>query len=405
MNNAGGGSLKYLPCIFDVIHLLEWSEKMKRIIQIIIFVIIVSIGVAVYAGYTEPIPDNRYNLPYMIILYNDEGKHAHENYRLIYSSVPLVVTELDFYGDETGYMGLRGMVGDEEKFTVHYYIYEKSTGWYEMYYRTSEDRRTVWTCMEIVYTNYSVGLATTTFELEENQSSFFGIDFDYSCFWGDLKLQIGKKEESGTYKILKEWQYPKGSGHVSIPAGEIPQGNKGEYVIIIYEGDTIIQQFPYTMNVEEGPYCEINYPVNGMSYEYFPNVNIRYKDMGRLYIYINGKIYKVIYTKDIEGIEVIDGNDKRFDIGMNTVTVEDSNYKVVATVQFEVLREGPDLGGGIPEYEAESWVKELFNKIMNEYSLFFEYVRGIYGFLPVEIVGLVVIIMMLAVILWFTGRK
>jgi hypothetical protein len=250
-----------------------------------------------------------------------------------------------------------------------------------------------------------LGLATTTLEVEENHSSFFGIDFDYSNFFGDLKLTIGKKQEDSTYKIIKEWQYPKGAGHVSIPATEIPQGNTGEYVITIYEGNTIINQYPYTLNVEEGPYCDINYPVNGQDYDYFPNVNIQYNDMGRLYIYINGEVYKTIQTNDKRGIEVIDGKNGLFDIGSNTVSVKDGNGQVVATVQYMVMREGSDFSGELSEFEAESWVQELFNRIMNEYSMFLTYVKGIYSFLPVEIVGLVAIVIMLAVVLWFTGRK
>ena len=382
---------------------------MKKCIIILLIVVSITLSLSITvnaAAYPEPLPENTYELPYVTILYGEEAEHTFRHYRLIYSSVPLVVYTLDSWEDGTGYMGLEGMVGDDVRFTACEHLYKQSTGWRYTYYSTSYTNATKWACHEIVCVNYSVGLATTTFELEENQSSFFGIDFDYSGFFGDLKIQVGKKEESGTYKIIKEWQYPKGAGHVSIPASEMPQGNKGEYRITIYEGDTIINQYPYTLNVDEkDPYCEINYPVNGQSYDYLPNVNIRYYDMGKLYIYINGEMYKQIQTKDREGIEVIDGKNDLFDIGMNTVSVKDSDGQVVATVQYEVLREGPDPNEEFLEYEPENWVKEIFNKIMDEYSLFFEYVRGIYGFLPVEIVGLVVIIMMLAVVLWFTGRK
>lgn len=368
---------------------------------IIIFLIVVSItltlSVEVYAEYIGTLPPNTYNLPCMVLLIRNETGE----YNVLYTSRPLEVLSLDYYGDGTGYLKLGVLEGDYE---VQYYRKYSGIDWYESLY--SEHSNDYWGAKEILFVNYSLGTAETTFVLEENQSSFFGIDFDYSGFFGDLKIQLGKKEENGTYKIIKEWQYPKGSGSVSIPANEIPQGNKGEYVINIYEGDTIINQYPYTLNVEDkGPYCEINYPVNGQNYNYYPNVNIRYNDMGKLYIYINGEMYKQIYTKDKEGIEVIDGTNKLFDIGLNTVSVKDSNGQVVATVQYMVMREGPDPNEEIPEYEPENWVKEIFNKIMDEYSLFFEYVRGIYGFLPVEIVGLVIIIMMLAVVLWFTGRK
>jgi hypothetical protein len=204
---------------------------------------------------------------------------------------------------------------------------------------------------------------------------------------------------------LKEWQYPSGAGQVSIPAEEIPQGNKGEYIIIIKEGDTVVNQFPYTMDVREDSYCEINYPVNGQDYYYSPNVNIQYSNMGILFIGINGEFYKQIQTKNRKGVEVIEGTNELFDVGPNTVSVKDSNGQVVATVQYMVMREGKDPSIEYPEFEAESWVQELFNRIMNEYSLFFTYVKGMYSFLPVEIVGLVAIAIMLAVVLWFTGRK
>ena len=376
---------------------------------VVLFLIVVSIILllsnTVHAAYAEPLPENIYNLPYIIILHREPGEHSPSgSYILMYKSEPFVVKSVDCYGDGTGYL-LLGVEGDIP-YDVHWfqqkYGYEE---WELKHYEVGQ--ATNWTCTDIVYCNYSLGLAEITFELEENQNSFFGIDFDYSGFWGDLKLQIGKKEEkTGNYKIIKEWQYPKGSGHVSIPADEIPQGNKGEYIIIIYEGDTIIGEYPYKLNVEEGPYCEISYPVNGQSYNYYPNVNIRYKDMGILSIYINGEMYKRIFTEGKEGIEVIEGNSDMFDLGQNTVSVRDYyGGQVVATVQYEVLREGQDEDYELPEFEAESWVQELFNKIMNEYSMFFEYVRGIYAFLPVEILGLVVIIMMLSVILWFTGRK
>lgn len=372
---------------------------------VVLFLIVVSIILllsnTVHAAYAEPLPENKYGLPYMIIIYLRGGHHAgYDAYQVIYTSRPLVVKSLDWFGDDTGVLGIGVLEGT---YDIHLYEQKVGAGWREVYYDKNINGN--WTCTEIVNTNYSLGVVT--FELEENQSSFIGIDFDYSWFFGDLKLQIGKKEkETGQYKIIKEWQYPKGSGHVSIPAEEIPQGNKGEYIIIIYEGDTIIGEYPYKLNVEEGPYCEISYPVNGQSYNYYPNVNIRYKDMGILSIYINGEMYKRIFTEGKEGIEVIEGNSDMFDLGQNTVSVRDYyGGQVVATVQYEVLREGPKPKDEIPEFEAESWVKGIFSKIMNEYSMFFEYVRGIYAFLPVEILGLVVIIMMLSVILWFTGRK
>lgn len=370
---------------------------MKKIILIIIVIIIMLIGVTVYAEYIEPLPDNTHNLPYMIILDRDGG-----NILLAYTSKPFEVASTDWYGDGTGYLQV-GIGGDGCE--AHLYNYKVSTQkWDDLGY--SVVHRGYYVSRDILYINYTLGTAITTFELEENQKSFLGIDFDYSGFWGDLKLQIGKKQEDSTYKIIKEWQYPKGSGHVSIPASEIPQGNKGEYMITIYEGDTIINQYPYTLNVKEKEsYCEINYPVNGQSYNYFPNVNIRYYDMGRLYIYINGEMYKQIQTANREGMEVIEGKNDLFDLGMNTVLVKDSDGQVVATVQYEVMREGADPNVEYSEFEAESWVKELFDRIMNEYSLFFEYVKSIYAFLPVELVGLVGIIMMLSVILWFTGRK
>ena len=373
---------------------------MKKIFIMFLIVIIITLAfsISVYAEYIEPLPENTYNLPYMII--TEQGSE----YVLVYTNKPLMVKSLDYRGDGSGLI-LLGLVDETDTYIGHVYRQELGKqSWISM--GDANEMNTNWLCTDIVYCNYSLGVAITTFELEENQYSFFGIDFDYSGFFGDLKLQIGKKQEGGTYKIIKEWQYPKGSGHVSIPTSEIPQGRTGEYIIKIYEGDTIIQQFPYAMNVKEKePYCEINYPVNGQSYNYYPNVNIRYYDMGRLYIYINGEMYKQIQTKDKEGIEVVSGKVDLFDIGLNTVTVMSSSGQDVATVQYEVLREGLDSDYELPEFEAESWVGELFSRIMNEYSLFFEYVKSMYVFLPVEIVGLVGIIMMLSVILWFTGRK
>lgn len=378
--------------------------KKYLVLLLIVVSIILSLSITVNAEYIEPLPANSHNLPYMLIVHYDDGPHSNASYAIIYSSEPLYVISTDAYGDETGYLKMDTLDGGKI-ITLHTYIQiEGEYTWGNESY--SENFGGNLTCSDIVYANYSLGLASTTFELEESQSSFFGIDFDYSGFFSDLHVKLGKQEDNGTYKIIKEWQYPKGDGHVSIPASEIPQGNKGEYIITILEGDTIINQYPYTLNVEEkGPYCEINYPVNGQDYDYFPNVNIRYYDMGRLYIYINGEMYKQIQTKNKEGIEVVEGSNDLFDIGLNTVTVRDSNGQAVATVQYMVMREGSDTSIEHPEFEAESWVQELFNRIMNEYSLFFTYVKGIYSFLPVEIVGLVVIIMMLAVILWFTGRR
>lgn len=379
---------------------------MKKIFVMFLIVITITLAysISAYAEYVLPdtMPTNTDNLPYTIYIYNlmdiDNPK-----YTVVYASMAhTVMYETEWLGSPCH------MIRWEQTVSVEIYHYDINAGGH--WVRQGDKVHTMdnWGMYvhDFISVNYPLGLAETTLEVEENQSSFFGIDFEYSGFFGDLKVQLGKKEESGTYKTIKEWQYPKGSGHVSIPASEIPQGNKGEYVITIYEGDTIINQYPYILNVEEKePYCEINYPVNGQSYNYYPNVNIRYYDMGFLNIYINGEMYKRISTNGEEGIEVIDGKNGLFDVGMNTVSVKDSDGQVVATVQYMVMREGLEPNEELPEYEAESWVQELFNKIMNEYSLFFEYVRGIYGFLPVEIVGLVVIIMMLAVVLWFTGRK
>lgn len=370
---------------------------MKKIFLMIIFFVIVSIGVSVYAQYIEPLPNQPSELPYILIC-----KDVHDCYVLYYSNMSLRVENYRkwIYGSYVW-----DIIYPQGVILRKYVQVEGSSKW-NYHGEFSIDEEIVGGVVEyVVYTNSFVGEALVDLEVSEYNNSFFGIDFDYSGFFGDLKVQLGKKEESGTYKTIKEWQYPKGAGHVTIPASEIPQGNKGEYRLTIYDGDIVIKQYPYVLNVDKEPYCEINYPVNGMNYDYFPNVNIRYYDMGRLYIYINGEMYKQIQTKDREGIEVVSGKVDLFDIGLNTVTVMNSSGQDVATVQYMVLREGPDLNEELPEYEAESWVQELFNKIMNEYSLFFEYVRGIYGFLPVEIVGLVVIIMMLAVVLWFTGRK
>jgi len=376
--------------------------KKYFIMFLIVITIILAFSIAAYAEYELPdtMPTNTENLPYIVYLYVSPDSN-NQQYKVIYTSVPhYIIYETEFLGRQCYLMRWENV-----RYEVWQYDIKEGGPWKRL--GDGVNYSDSWGAYldDIIYMNYASGLAEVTLEVEENQSSFFGIDFDYSGFFGDLKLQIGKKQEDSTYKIIKEWQYPRGSGHVSIPASEIPQGNKGEYMITIYEGDTIINQYPYVLNVEKDPYCEINYPVNGQSYNYFPNVNIRYFDMGRLYIYINGEMYKQIQTKDRDGIEVIDGNNDLFDIGMNTVSVKDSNGQVVATVQYEVLREGVDPNVEYPEFEAESWVRELFNRIMNEYSLFFEYVKSMYAFLPVEIVGLVGIIMMLSVILWFTGRK
>lgn len=370
---------------------------------LIVVTIILAFSISAYAEYVLPdtMPTNTNNFPYITYIYNLMVSDA-PKYTVIYSNIPhTVMYESEWLGSPCYLMRW------EEQVSVEIYNYDINAGGPWVRQGGTIITMPSWGMYvhDFIYMNYASGLAETTLEVEENQSSFFGIDFDYSGFFGDLKLQIGKKQESGTYKIIKEWQYPKGSGHVAIPASEIPQGNKGEYMIMIYEGDTIINQYPYVLNVDKESYCEINYPVNGQRYNYCPNVNIRYYDMGKLYIYINGEMYKQIYTKDKEGIEVILGKNELFDIGLNDVSVKDSNGQVVATVQYEVLREGLDPDYELPEFEAESWVRELFNRIMNEYSLFFEYVKSMYAFLPVEIVGLVGIIMMLSVILWFTGRK
>lgn len=376
---------------------------MKKIFIMFLIVVIItmSYSISAYAEYVLPdtMPTNTNNLPYTVYIYNlmDVNK---PKYTVIYTSVPHYEIFESEWGGRPCYQ-IRW-----KNVSIERYDYNIKAG--GTWKREGEiTHMSDWGMYvhDFIYMNYGSGLAETTLEVDENQSSFIGIDFDYSGFLGDLKVKLGKKEEGSTYKIIKEWQYPKGEGHVSIPASEIPQGNKGEYIITIYEGDTIINQYPYTLNVEENPYCEINYPVNGQEYEYYPNVNIQYYNMGRLYIYINGEMYKQIDTKNKEGIEVIDGKNGLFDIGTNTVSVKDSNGQDVATVQYMVMREGSDLSGELSEFEAESWVQELFNRIMNEYSMFFKYVKGIYSFLPVEIVGLVVIIMMLSVILWFTGRK
>jgi hypothetical protein len=372
---------------------------MKKVFFIvIIFVMIILMGVSVYAEYIEQLPTQPPEYPYMFIGYN-VGPSAN-GYILYYSNIPLRVGN---YREWLGKYVWDIIFPAGVEFRLYSQL-ESTSGWvYHGTFSRDEDELTV--IDDVVYANYGIGSGLVDLEISENNRSFFGIDFDYSGFFGDLKVQLGKKEESGTYKLIKEWQYPKGSGHVSIPASEIPQGNKGEYRLTIYDGDIVIKQYPYVLNVEKEPYCEINYPVNGMNYDYFPNVNVRYYDMGRLYIYINGEMYKQIQTANREGIEVIEGKNDLFDVGMNTVTVKDSDGQVVATVQYEVLREGLDPGDELPEFEAESWVQELFDRIMNEYSLFFEYVKSMYAFLPVEIVGLVGIIMMLSVILWFTGRK
>jgi hypothetical protein len=370
------------------------------IMFLIVITIILAFSISVYAEYDLPdtMPTNTYNYPYIVYVFYDFENVGPPRYSVIYTSVPHYIIYEDEWFGEPCYMIRWKNVGYE----LWEYIIDEGGTWEGI---SGTHPNWGYPATDIIYMNYASGLAEITLEVEENQNSFFGIDFDYSWFLGDLKLQIGKKQEGGTYKVIKEWKYPKGSGHVSIPADEIPQGNKGEYMIIIYEGDTIIREYPYKLNVEKESYCEINYPVNGQSYNYKPNVNIRYFDMGRLYIYINGEMYKQIQTKDREGIEVIDGKNDLFDVGMNTVSVKDSNGQVVATVQYEVMREGLDGDYELPEFEAESWVKELFNKIMNEYSMFFEYVKSMYAFLPVEIIGLVGIIMMLSVILWFTGRR
>ena len=374
---------------------------MKKIAVIIIFVIIVSVGVSAYAVYIEPLPEQPSELP-CIYIFKELGVSGQAIYTLYYANVPM---RLGDYVELTGDRYVWQVIYPQGITFRKYVQIEGNSDWeYHGVYSYNEDK-VGGIADYVVYTNTSMGKAVVDLEVSENNSSFFGIDFDYSGFFGDLRVQLGKKEESGTYKIIKEWQYPKGSGHVSIPASEIPQGNKGEYMITIYEGDTIINQYPYVLNVKKESYCEINYPVNGQSYNYYPNVNIRYYDMGRLYIYINGEMYKQIQTKDKEGIEVVSGKVDLFDIGLNTVTVMSSSGQDVATVQYEVLREGLDSDYELPEFEAESWVGELFSRIMNEYSLFFEYVKSMYVFLPVEIVGLVGIIMMLSVILWFTGRK
>lgn len=264
------------------------------------------------------------------------------------------------------------------------------------------------TLNQISIIDYILGTGTT----EENPTIFdyfAGINFDYEGFLGKVGIKLeAKKEGQETYVPIQEWEYPEGDGTVNIDSHDIVYYNNASYKLTIYDDDEVINNYYYIVNVtnEKQPYVDIIYPSNGFQYEYFPNINIEYYDMGDLKIYINEVLYKRISTSGKEGIEVIPGTHSLFQIGLNTIYVEDSNSQTVATVQYMIMREGDDPTIiDEPEFDSDGWVKELYQRIMSEYSQFFIYIKNIYSFLPYEILGLVVIVIMLSVVLWFTGRK
>lgn len=238
---------------------------------------------------------------------------------------------------------------------------------------------------------------------------FAGINFDYEGFLGKVGVKLeAKKDGQESYVPIQEWEYPEGEGTVNIDSHDIAYYNNGDYRVTIYEGDRVVNTYYYIVNTttEKQPYIDIIYPSNGFQYEYFPNINIEYFDMGDLRIYINEVLYKRISTTGKEGIEVVPGTHSLFQIGLNTIYVEDINSQTVATVQYMVMREGDDPTIIVePEFDSDNWVRELYQRIMSEYSQFFIYIKNIYSFLPYEILGLVVIVIMLSVVLWFTGRK
>ena len=266
---------------------------MKRIFFLmIIFVVIMSLGMSVYAKYIEPLPEKPSEYPYIFIGKVESSVSA---YVLYYSNIPV---RLENYRQLVGGRNVWDVIHPQGQELKKYIQIEGSSEWqYQGTFNYTED--TGGGVVDyVVYTNAWVGQTFVDLEIEEEQKSFFGIDFDYSGFFGDLRVQLGKKEENGTYKVLKEWQYPKGSGHVSIPASEIPQGNKGEYMIVIYEGIQLLINI-HIHWMEEGPYCEINYH-KWSSYNYKQNVNIRYKRYGEIYIYINRRCISR-YRQDREG--------------------------------------------------------------------------------------------------------
>lgn len=407
---------------------------MKKIIVITgILLIILSFANTVYAEAIPELPAD-WSSPYYIIGEDSEGRvfiHGFSDISGLYATEgtrPSLITTVDIMKQTNRYWPQYG----EHEFSQDSYIdpYGPTSQYGDMAFKSSL-YGTIWD--NIIYINFTVrrqdgsifmrptgwtpimninlvDILTGAGLTPENPTIFdyfAGIQFDYDGFLGKLGIKLeAKKEGQDTYVPIQEWEYPEGGGTVNIDSHDIAYYNNASYKLTIYDNDEVINNYYYTVQTDvKNPYVDINYPVNGSSYDYYPNVNIRYRDMGELYIYINGSLYKRIQTKNKEGIEVIEGINGLFDIGLNTVYVEDVNSQTVATVQYMVMREGSDLSGELSEFEAESWVQELFNRVMNEYSMFFTYVKGIYSFLPVEIVGLVVIIMMLAVILWFTGRK
>lgn len=410
----------------------------KMVFVLVLIIIIVSMCMSVYAfvGYPATTADK----PYIVVIARIDTEYQGNYYLDVYiTDKPLVImTGPDFNGVISHWL-----CANESTSALVYYYNTRSSIIPEPTNMTITSDTKIWldspaagyaTNPKFVYDgNYIIGDFygnSNIVNMNVTNNGFYnaykGISFDYEGFLGKLGIKLfvnkdsigkiksaggggasGGAGSSGSYGgPIQEWHYEEPSGTVNISDDDIVYYNNAEYKVEIYNGDEIVNTYYYYVVVDEKlPYVNISYPSNGMKYEYYPNINIEYYDMGKLYIYINGEMYKQIYTKNKEGIEVIDGKNELFDIGSNTVAVKDSNGQVVATVQYTVMREGSDPNIEYTEFEAESWVQGLFNRIMNEYSLFFTYVKGIYSFLPVEIVGLVVIIMMLSVILWFTGRK
>ncbi|NMA67680.1 MAG: hypothetical protein GX957_15865, partial [Clostridiaceae bacterium] len=191
---------------------------MKKIfiMFLIVITIMLAFSISAYAEYELPdtMPHNTNNFPYVTYVYNLMDIN-NPKYTVVYTSVQ----NFDIIEDEWQGRSCYNIRFRDVSFEIYHYYINAGGPWVRQGETVYHDDG-VWGlfAFDIISVNYPLGYAETTLEVEEHQSSFFGIDFEYSGFFGDLKVQLGKKEESGTYKTIKEWQYPKGSGHVSIPA-------------------------------------------------------------------------------------------------------------------------------------------------------------------------------------------
>ncbi len=382
----------------------------NKISLIVVFIIIISIGMTVYA--LEPVP----NLYYSNYEYHTVLKNLDNNKLYFYNSQSKPYTSYQGETISLTFMPFSNVEHWYEHNGIWYYGGQSNSTLYQvnkdyavnfvLWSTNYGDIQKKISFMNLV--DYVLGTGTTS----DNPTIFdyfAGINFDYDGFLGKVGIKLeAKKDGHESYVPVQEWEYPAGEGSVNIDSHDIAYYDNASYKLTIYDGDEVINNCYYIVNTtnEKQPYIDIIYPSNGFQYEYFPNINIEYFDMGDLRIYINEVLYKRISTTGKEGIEVVPGTHSLFQIGLNTIYVEDSNNQTVATVQYMVMREGEDPTIiDEPEFDSDSWVRELYQRIMSEYSQFFIYLKNIYSFLPYEILGLVVIVIMLSVVLWFTGRK